>query len=194
MGDRMQNVRFGVTRDGRLATRFAGHTGSLPYPPVALSYVPGRCRLPFPKVLPGRCELARRRSLWRDGCLPRGTGEVLSTAAAVRASDVVRRATPLVCTPKVPGTIRKRALASARGRRPHLPAARAYARSWDAENEKNESYRHCWRGDRAAATAGPAAYRTGVRTAAAGARPWRPWCGAWGAVPVPAARTGRLPS
>lgn len=60
-------------------------------------------------------------------------------------------------------------------RRPHLPAVQAYARSWGCGNEKNEPYRHCWAPrPHWRATAGQAARLTGVRAAAAGAKPWWP--------------------
>ena len=144
VGDRMQNVGVGVTRGGRLATRFAEHIGSLPYPPVALSYVPGRRRLPFPKVLPGRCELARRSSLWRDGCLPRGTSEVLSTAAAVRASNVSGGQRLGVHARRCParyGGGRWRARGG--DGLTCLPPRRTLGHGM-RRKKKNESYRHCW--------------------------------------------------
>jgi hypothetical protein len=97
-----------------------------------------------PEVVPVRCGLARRSSLWWDRRLPRGTGEVLSTAATIRAGDGI------TCLPH------RRTLGLGCG------------------NEKNESYRHCWAPDPTAATAEQAARLTGVRAAAAGARPWRP--------------------
>jgi hypothetical protein len=118
-----------------------------------------------PKVLPVRCGLARRSSPWWDPRLPRGTGEVLPAAATIRAG------------------------------RPHLPSVRAYARSWAAGTRRMSRTGTAGRLDHTAATAEQAARLTGVRAAAAGARPWRPSsrCLTWPSRPR-RARTGRIPS
>ncbi len=130
-----------------------------------------RCRpstKAYRSAVPDR--IRRSRSVM---CLVGATCRSSGSARPLRAGQAqVTMAGPALTARHWRGTVNGGG--DAGSRRPHLPAAQAYVRSWAARTRRMSRTGTAGRRDHTAATAGQAARLTGVRAAAASAKPWWP--------------------